>query len=186
MQAESKDIGARKVTPETNQIRRFAVAVRDGTDLFLYLTICRGKAGDVYVNFPRDFEPDWKPHSSYHATGQHHQKSFDHKALLRHRQKPDTNFRGTENVVITGIASDEPRSFNSLCEEIKFQAVFEIPCGELSLEKYRTFLSVDLAYPIGEPVITPGAKVLRQAVHQDAVPWIIVTLFDTGAEETGT
>jgi hypothetical protein len=34
--------------------QRFAVAVRDGLDLFLFLTICRSPSGDVYVNFPRD------------------------------------------------------------------------------------------------------------------------------------
>ena len=57
----------------------FAIAVRDGTDLFLILSIRRGPKGDVYVNWPRPHDPKWKPHASFHASGQHHQKSFDHK-----------------------------------------------------------------------------------------------------------
>ena len=166
-----------------NQDSKYAVAVRDGEDLLLFLSICRGPQGDVYVNFPRDDEPAWKPHSSYHASGQHHQKSFGHKALVRDRQKPDVNFRGTENVVTTGIASDEPRAINILCQSASFVDVFEIPLSDLRPEKYRTFVSVDISEPDREPIITPGAKVIRQAVFQDRVPWIIVTLFDTNSEK---
>ena len=160
-----------------NQVRKYAVAVRDGKDLFLFLSICRAPQGDVYVNFPRDCEPDWKPHSSYHASGQHHQKSFGHKALVRHRRKPDVNYRGTENVVTTGIASDEPRAVNTPCEPASFEGVFEIPLSDLRPDKYRTFVSVDISDREGEPIITPGAKVIRQAAFQDAFPWVLVTLF---------
>jgi hypothetical protein len=166
-----------------NQKRMFAVAVRDGADLFLVLSICRGPQGDVYVNFPRDHEPDWKPHSSYHASGQHHQKSFGHKALVHHRQKPNANFSGTENVVTTGIALDEPRAINKPCDVADFQEVFEIPLSELRPEQYRTLVSVDMTEPSGQPIITPGATVIRQAVFKDAVPWILVTLFDTGSDK---
>ncbi len=166
----------------TDQKRTIAVVVRDGSDLFLFLTICRSETGDVYVNFPRDDIPGWKPHSSYHASGQHHQKSFGHKALVRHRQRPDSKFTGSENVVTTGICCDEPRALNVPCVAGDFHDVFEVPCGELRPERYRTLLAIDIAEPNGQPVITPGAKVIRQAVYQDTIPWILVTLFDTGFE----
>lgn len=169
------------MTRPTNQNpkRMIAVAVRDGAELFLVLSICRSPQSDVYVNFPRDHIPDWKPHSSYHASGQHHQKSFDHKALVDHRQKPNSNFSGTENIVTTGIASDEPRAINKHCNAGDFQKVFEIPLTELSPEKYRTFISVDVTDTNSLPLITPGATVIRQDVFQDVIPWIQVTLFET-------
>jgi hypothetical protein len=70
------------------QANVYAVAVRDGPDLFLFLSICRGASGDVYVNYPRD-DLDWKPHTSYRASGQHHQKSSIHKGVQGRRQRPE-------------------------------------------------------------------------------------------------
>jgi hypothetical protein len=166
-----------------NQKRMYAIAVRDGNELFLFLSICRAPQGDVYVNFPRDHKPNWKPHSSYHASGQHHQKSFGQKTIERHRQKPDANFRSTENVVTTGIASDEPRAINVPCQTSDFQEVFEIPVSELRPERYRTMISVDITEAGGKSIVTPGARVVRQAMFQDAIPWILVTLFDTEGNE---
>ena len=165
-----------------NQKREYAVAVRNGENLFLFLSICRAPQGDVYVNWPRRYEPDWNPHSSYHASGQYHHKSFGHKALVRHRPKPDANLPDTENVVTTGIASDEPSAVNTPCRPESFEDVFEIPLSDLRPEKYRTFVSVDISDRDGEPIITPGATVIRQAVFRDSVPWICVTLFDTPAK----
>lgn len=162
-----------------NQKRMYAVAVRDGEEPFLFLSICRGPQGDVYVNFPRDQEPDMKPHSSYQASGQHHQKSFGHKAMVRQRQKPDANFRGTVNVVTIGIASDETRAIQTPCQKAAFKEVFEIPISNLRSEKYRTMISVDTTEAGGSPIITPGAKVILQDVYKDTVPWIQVTLFET-------
>ena len=78
-----------------------------------------------------------------------------------------------------GIASSEPRITNSPCRSEDYAEVFEISVSELRPEMYRTMLSVDLTEPSGQPIITPGARILRQVIFQDAVPWIMVTLFDT-------
>lgn len=166
-----------------NQKRVFGVAVRDGADLMLVLSICRGPEGDVYVNFPREHDPNWKPHSSYHASGQHHQKSFGHKYFVSHRQRPNKHFAGTVNVVTTGIAVGEPRAINERCNAADYLAVFEIQVDELRPEKYRTYLSVDVTEPDGQPIVPQGAMIVRQIVFQDAVPWIMVTLFDTGTHD---
>jgi hypothetical protein len=56
----------------------YAVAVRDGEELYLLITVNR-EGDNVYVNSPRPGEPEWNPHASYHASGQHHAKSFNHK-----------------------------------------------------------------------------------------------------------
>src|SRR5215472_9803105 len=62
--------------------RRFAVAFRDGSDLFLWLWIKRASKGDIYYFIPtgrtgRKWER-WNPHRSHHASGQRHHKSFNH------------------------------------------------------------------------------------------------------------
>jgi hypothetical protein len=156
---------------------RFAISVRDGSELFTVVDICRGSKGDVYVNFPRDGHPDWEPHSSYHASGQHHQKSLGHKMTVRHAPKPDASFADTENVVTFGIASHEPRAINTPCRSSDYANVFEIPIGTLSSKMYQTQVSVDLSCPSRLPVIT--GRVILQRAFQDRTPWILVTLFHT-------
>lgn len=164
------------------QKRLYAVAVRDSVDLILFLSVCRAPQGDVYINFPRDYEPGFKPHSSFHASGQHHQKSFGNKFGVRHCQRPDAEFRGTENIVTTGISIEDLHADNTPCLAESFDDVFEISFVDLRPEKYLTYISVDISESNGESIITPGGTIIRQAVYQDFVPWIIVTLFDTSSE----
>jgi hypothetical protein len=89
----------------------YAVAVRDGGDLFVLITIVRDPKGDVYVNSPRP-DPNWKPHASYHASGQHHAKSFNHQSFVRCRQRPDQNFRGIVAVEHLVIGPSDHRAIN--------------------------------------------------------------------------
>ncbi len=53
------------------------------------------------------------------------------------------------------------------------------PSSDLKLAKYHTHLSVDITDSNAQLIITPGAKILRQAILKDALPWIVLTLFDT-------
>ncbi len=163
-----------------SQKRMYAVAVRDGGDLLLCLSICRAPQGDVYVNIPRDHDPAWKPHSSYHASGQHHQKSYNQKTHLDHRQRPDGNFTGTHTVVTMPIASNEPRAVGVLCQPADFQDVIEVAASDVRPEKYRTYISVDLTDTVSQPILVPGATIIQQSVYKDILPWIVVTVYDTG------
>jgi hypothetical protein len=161
-----------------SSLSTYAVAVRDGNELFQFLTIARSSEGDVYVNILHkqqgsDWER-WKPHASYHASGQHHQKSFGRKALIARRQPPDVNFRSAENVVTMPLPADEPRRLNTPCNMTEFYDVFEIQASDLT---ENTQISVDVTEPNGDAIITPGAKIIRQFAFTDAVPWILVTVF---------
>ena len=158
--------------------KMYAIAVRD-EDLFLFLRVKRNAKGEVFVLFPRD-PKGWNPHASYHADGTHHQKSYNHKSIVRKRAKPDAAFPEAANLITTGIASDEPRAINALCDPTNFSAVFEIPVTDLSAEKYRTMISVDLTPPGGKPIITTGAQVLKQVTFKDTIPWIVATLYEAG------
>ena len=159
--------------------REYAVAVRDADELLLFITIVRDSETDVYVNFPRD-DPKWKPHASYHASGQHHQKSFGHKSLVYKRQKPEGSFRGTEPVVMIPIDLEGVRSLSKACRVEEFSDVLEIPADRLgpTLADSRTSLAIDLAEP-GSPAFeaVPGGHIIAQWIFDDAVPYIYVTLW---------
>ena len=166
---------------DRNQKRMYAVAVRDGQELFLCCRIRRTVTGDVYVMIPHP-DPDWNPYISYHASGHYHVKD-DHPYHVSHWQTPDANFQSTRNISTMGIAAGEPRITNLPCKVEDYAEVFEISVSELRPEMYRTMLSVDLTEPSGQPIINPGARILRQAIFQDSIPWIMVTLFDTHPNE---
>jgi hypothetical protein len=165
-------------TKMTAQGRLFGVVVCDGEERLLVLSIRRGPRGDVYVNFPRDGDPQWRPHSSYHESGQHHQKGSGFKALIRHRQKPNRDFCGIENIVRKGIAVDEPRAIGKVVRATDFDEAIEIPLRDLKSEKYRTYLSVDLVDGEVSLAIGDWGKVIRQGVFKDEIPWIIVTIVE--------
>ncbi len=165
---------------------QFAVAVRDGNDLFLWLQIRRSPAGDVYVAIPTGRNQlewkKWNPHASHHKDGHFHHKSFDREQVSQVRQKPDCGFHGTENLITRPIAADEPRAFREIVKLAEFAELMEIPVDLVSTKKYETCISVDLSEPDGLPIITPGARILAQHAFQDAVPWILVTLFSTSTQ----
>ncbi len=161
--------------------KMFAVAVRDGADLFLWLRIRRAASGIYYVFATgREEEPDWKkwnPHGSYHKNGQFHHKSFDQKMLPQEQhQKPDSNFQGTKQMVTRPISSDEPRLVGVICDPTKFDEVMEVPVSMLSSKKYETNIAVDVTEPGGQAIITPGGKILLQHAFADTIPWILVTV----------
>src|SRR5262249_45350674 len=68
---------------------RYAVAVRDGSDLWLTLWLKRSKKGEFFIMVPRQ-DPGWDVHTSYHLDGTMHMKSFGQKRVSKKRQ-PLTN-----------------------------------------------------------------------------------------------
>jgi hypothetical protein len=160
------------------QSRMYAVAVRDGPDLFLVCRIRRSVTGDVYVLPPRP-DPNWNLHVTYHATGHSHANPDDPPYHVSHWQRPDTQFQRARHLSSMEIAAGEPRRINALCKVEDYADVFEISVSDVGVEKNRTMLSLDLTEPSGQPSIAPGTRVLRQAIFQDVIPWITITLVDT-------
>ena|SRR2546422_3230005 len=174
----------------TTKDTRFAVAVRDGGDLWLFLSLMRDRKGNVYVFWPRD-EPDWNPHASHHASGRAHQKSFGKAFISRIRQKPDAAFSGTEQIVTTPVYLSGVRANHKPCRKVKYGGgVFEIGAGEISpmMNDCRTAVAIDLVSPGAPALVQPWSEVVRQHVFTDAVPHILITLWNqrmtAGVDET--
>jgi hypothetical protein len=117
---------------------------------------------------------------SYHASGQHHYKSFGQadRHMIYHYQPPDQQFRGSENAVRTRLTIDDARAFNTPCKTADYDQVLEIDAGQLSTTTFRNLVVVDLTEPNAwrGPATPP---ILKQMVAQDAIPWIVVTVFGT-------
>ena len=95
-------------------------------------------------------DPNWKPHGSWHASGQYHHKSYNHKLLpVQQRQKPDASFTDTGNLVTTEARLASVHAVNITCNPAEFTDVIEIPAAELPLERQR-MLSIDVTEPTAE------------------------------------
>jgi hypothetical protein len=132
-------------------VHQIALAIRDA-ELFLLATVVRAAATDVYVNWPRDHVVGWEPHTSYHASGQHHQKSFGTAFDARKKQKPDPAFKGTVNLVSFGVATGEHTAVNVRCDPKDFIAVFEVPLVMVRSEMDRPYVPGDCASVRGSGV----------------------------------
>ena len=161
--------------------RMFAVAVRDGEELFLRVRIRRAaRGGDIYYSLPTGRSaPEWKkwdPHGSYHKDGRSHHKSFDRKALVRQSQKPDFGFKGWWPFIVILAGRNDAQAFGTICDPTKFAEVMEIPATVLSAEN-KTHISIDLTEPGVEPSMAiRGAEVIAEQTFRDSIPWILVRL----------
>jgi hypothetical protein len=162
----------------------FAVAVRDGDDLFLWIRLRRAAGTDIYYVIPtgREHDPEWKewnPHGSWHKDGRLHHKSFNQKILpVGQRQEPNFEFKGTHNLITRGIASDEPRTFGVPCDPTKFSEIMEISADILSPKHYETYTSIDVNEPGLQPILLGGREtILSQRIFDDTIPHITVTVY---------
>jgi hypothetical protein len=162
------------------RFRLFAsVAIRDGQDLFLWLRVRRASSG-IYCVIPigRSWpdRKEWNPHGSHHRDGRRHFKSFGKRIFpAGQRQKPDSDFTGSETLITWPIASHEPRAVGVICDRAEFYEVMEVPASILSSKKYETHILIDLTEPDVPPIVAFGEVVAQQA-FKDAPPWIWVTV----------
>lgn len=71
----------------------FAVAVRDGSDLFLWLRLRRNWKGEIFYVYPTGpkTETEWDPHGSKHADGVGHHKSREPAGTAENEQRRHAN-----------------------------------------------------------------------------------------------
>jgi hypothetical protein len=126
--AANPKVGLMKLTPFPGEFK-YAVAVREGDDLWLVLWVRRLPKGEFFVIRPmRDRE--WTPHTSYHLDGTLHMKSHNRKALTPRKRQPLTGtFRGAVDL---GIESGYvPKGVGAICDPAAFSGVVEVPSGTL-------------------------------------------------------
>jgi hypothetical protein len=147
---------------------RYAVAVREGVDLWLTTLVRRAPKGDVCVLIPRD-DPGWNPHTSYHRDGMFHSKSFDRKIPAGQKRQPLDSFRGCEHLGMR--AGHGPKTVGAICDPAMFTHVIEVAPGLLG--PGDGFVAVDLVEPGCAPpeLYNP---IIQTEVFRDTVPWIVV------------
>jgi hypothetical protein len=151
---------------------RYAIAVREGSNLWLTLWVRKSRNGEVFVMMPRG-DRDWDPHTSYHLDGTLHSKSFGTTRHSQKRQPLTSSFRGTEQ--LPGYAGFGPKRVGAICDPAAFDGVVEIGCGILGPRNCTVV--VDLVEPNCEPMPFSSAPLPRQEVFQKSIPWIVISIF---------
>jgi hypothetical protein len=164
----------------TNE-RRYAIAVRDEGNLFVFMWIKRSMIGDVYAFMPRPHDPSINAHVSYHADGRYHFKSHNmdgrNKIMCQQKQKPDQDFIGAEHVLEQTITLSNVRSIGMRYNPSEFSDVFAISANELETKTYVRVTS-DLVSPGHGPNLVPGARVIQQRECRSYFPYIVFTLYE--------
>lgn len=159
-------------------MERYAIAIKDANELFLFLNINRSKQGDVYVNF-NEHHPSHKPHSSYHSSGQLHHKSSNHYMFpIRKQQKPDINLKGFESIITTSIRKGDGRAWNIKCEPKDYLDIMIIP-DEIITPEFGLQFKIEIVEAGKQSWAStyPNIKIIQQQVFDKNVPCIIASLY---------
>jgi hypothetical protein len=151
---------------------RYAVAVREGPDLWLTTWIRRSPQGDVYVLTPRG-DRGWNPHASYHRDGTFHMKTYDKVLGPSQKRQPlvGAPFRGAEH--LGAHMGHGPKAVGAVCDPADFSGIVELEPGVLGPSDGQVV--VDLVEPGCDPLTWPG-KIVRQQVFQELEPWLVVRI----------
>ena len=166
----ARKVGRMKLKTRPGEYR-YAVAVREGDDLWLTLWVRRSPKGEFFIFQPRG-DRDWDPHASLHADGSFHMKSHDAKMLVQNRQPP-ASIKESEH--LGAYLGHGPKSVGAVCDPADFTEVFEVPPGILG-QRNGTVV-VDL---VAEPGVTPlahPAEEVDRRLFTDTVPHVLIRIF---------
>jgi hypothetical protein len=152
----------------------YAAAICDDNGLWLLARVKRSRSG-IYFLMQREI-PDWDPHASHHTGGIRHVRSYEWTHFETQEQKLDATFRGVQTLFSMGISTGEEVLYTIPCDAGKFDDVFQIP-RQLFVAGEPHTLVADIIEP-GQGA-APGAwrDIVVQKSFQDAVPWILFTLW---------
>jgi hypothetical protein len=168
--AANPKVGRMKFRPLISGEHRYAVALREGSDLWLTLWVKRSRKPEFFVFQPRA-DGDWNPHTSYHLDGTLHMKSYDHKMVATKRQPLTGKFRGTESLGAHG--GHGPKGVGAICDPTDFTGVVEVAPGLLGPRNGT--VAVDLVEPGCEPIASLSTKIVEREIFYETVPWVVIT-----------
>lgn len=167
----SPKVGLMRLQPIPGE-HRYAVALREGADLWLTLWVRRSRKGEFFIMLPRG-DRDWDPHTSYHLDGTLHMKSHGHRMLHSQKRQPLIGpFRGSEH--LEAYYGHGPKSVGAICDPTAFSGIVEVAPGVLGPSQGG--VTVDLVEPDHEPTAFPWTQFVVRQTFRDIIPWVVLTV----------
>ena len=165
----SPKVGLMKLQPVPG-VQKYAVAIRDGSDLWLTMWVRCSRKGEIFIMYPRG-NREWDAHASYHLDGTFHQKSHRMKHLSQKRQPLTEAFRGSEPL---GNYGGHGKGSGAVCDPRVFDGVVIVEPGILG--PIHGSVAFDLAEPGYVRKPEPGVTE-RQVFLRGARPSVIITIY---------
>jgi len=178
--AAAPKVGLMKLQPVPGE-HLYAVAVQEGSDLWLTLWVRRSRKGEYFVMQPTS-DREWDLHTSYHLDGTRHMKSRDHKVVPPQRRQPLTGvFRGCED--LGSYFGHSPKGVGAICDPAAFSGVVRVAPGVLGPR--HGGVTVHLVEPDHEPTeVFSGTRIVTRQVFRDALPWVVITVVSSDWEQS--
>jgi hypothetical protein len=162
-------VGLMKFQPIPGEYR-YAVAVEEGSKLWLTLWVRRSSKCEFFVMLPRS-DREWDPHTSYHLKGDLHMKSRDRKVLPPSKCQPLTGlFVGS--VDLGAYAGHDPKSVGAICEPTDFAGVVTVAPGILGPR--HGVVKVDLTEPCYDEIQCAEIQFVSRCVFCDTIPRVVI------------
>jgi len=149
----------------------YAVAVREGADLWLTLWVRRSWNGEFFVLRPYG-ERDWESHASYHLDGTLHLKSGCRIFLPRTHQPLTDIFR--ESVHLE-VHRDRPVTWS----QHTWRHLNDPGKGRWIADRANRLRHVAIVGPVEpgqSPTEFPWAKIVVREVFRDTTPRVVITV----------
>jgi hypothetical protein len=174
--AASPKVGLMKLQPVLGEYK-YAVAVQEGSALWLTLWVRRSRKGEFFVMQPTS-DREWDLHTSYHLDGTRHMKSHGRIALSPDQRQPLTGvFRGCED--LGSYSGHSPKGVGAICDPMSFSGVVRVAPGVLGPR--HGGVTVHIVEPGHEPIETfPGTRIVTRQIFGDALPWVVITVLSSG------
>ena len=159
--------------------QKYAVAIRDVSDLWLTMWVRCSRKGEIFIMYPRG-DRDWDAHASYHLDGTFHQKSFGATLGSSQNRRPLTaTFRGSEHL---GIYGGHGKSGGAVCDRNAFDGALIVELGVFGPRDGS--VGVDLVEPAYEQEWSEGdgRRFYLSGIHQretfrrDGRPSVVITI----------
>ena len=172
-------VGLMKLQPVPGE-QKYAVAIRDGSELWLTLWVRCSRKGEIFVMRPRP-DRDWDAHASYHLDGTFHHKSYGTVSVSLKRQ-PLTGKLSEGSEHLGTYSGHGPKSAGAVCDPKAFDGVVIVEPGILGPRDGD--VGVDLVEPGYEAEWNGdmGQRFYLSGVHQREVfprngrPSVVITI----------
>ena len=149
--------------------QKYAVAIRDGADLWLTMLVRCSPKGEVFVMYPGG-NARGDAHASYHIDGTFHHKSHGGKWHVEKRQPLTASFQGREHL---GAYAGHGKSTGAVCDPSAFDEVAIVEPDILGPRDGSVM--IDLV----EPGYEPKASGFRRALFlRDNRPSVVITIVE--------
>jgi hypothetical protein len=95
--------------------------------------------------------------------------------IVFQRQIPGPGFKGSKQMLTTGLDLESIRAVKALCDPGQFTGVLEIPGGVLRQGGHT--VSVDLTEANGCALAQPWSQIVIQRRFSEAIPEVLLTIW---------